>query len=366
MNNNPESQTLLLQGIDTVECAYYLRRRPEDQADAFDFASLLVEKEDLRQQRAKEPKAIKIAGVEFLLHSFGSGSGYPLVLSNRDFHIQCGERNDPTFYVKFSSEALWRQGAWPLHNRFMEWAFCAGLFPYRAEGLSRVDWAFDYHLPEIDFNQDSFVTLSAKDAEHREDRKTQTFMFGKGDVVLRVYDKIAEIIQQSGKVWLFQLWGGIVENVWRVEWQVRKDLLRRFGIRTFIDLRDLQGDALRYLATEHDTLRLPNGDSNRSRWPIHPLWLDIQRQIEQLDCQGVTRVIDEEKTLRERMTRMAISVHGYLKRAAAVQRISHGEGYVSKEEALKFLSMFIERVHDPLTWHLDVEKRVEEMRLGQW
>lgn len=366
MNNNPELQTLLLQGIDTVECAYYLRRRPEDQADAFDFASLLVEKEHLRQQRAKEPKAIKIAGVEFLLHSFGSGSGYPLVLSNRDFHIQCGERNDPTFYVKFRSEALWREGAWPLHNRFMDWAFCAGLFPYRAEGLSRVDWAFDYHLPEIDFNQDSFVTLSAKDAEHREDRKTQTFMFGKGDVVLRVYDKIAEIIQQSGKVWLFQLWGGIVENVWRVEWQVRKDLLRRFGIRTFTDLRDLQGDALRYLATEHDTLRLPNGDSNRSRWPIHPLWLDIQRQIDQLDCQGVTRVIDEEKTLRERMTRMAISVHGYLKRAAAVQRISHGEGYVSKEEALKFLSMFIERVHDPLTWHLDVEKRVEEMRLGQW
>ena len=357
---------LLLNGIDTLECAYYLRRAPGEQEERMDFESLLLQREDLRQQKSKEPKTITIAGVEFLLHPYGSASGYPLVLTNRDLHIQMGEYNVPSFFVRFSSEALWREGAWTLHNRFMDWVIAAGLRAYKAEGLSRVDWAFDYQLPEIDFDEDSFVSMSAKDAHHREDRKAQTFMFGKGDVVLRVYDKIAEILQQSDKVWLFQLWGGVTEDVWRVEWQARKELLRRFGIRTFTDLRDLQGDALRYLATEHDTLRLPGEDTNRSRWPLHPLWIDLQARIDAMECQGVERVIDEGAVLSERMMRMAISVYGYLKRSAAISRLRHGEDFISMDEALAYLQKFMDRVHDPLTWRSDVDKRVEAMRLGQW
>ncbi len=36
--------------------------------------------------------------------------------------------------------------------------------------------------------------------------------------------------------------------MWRIEWQVRKALLRQFGICTFADLQKLQGDLLRYCA----------------------------------------------------------------------------------------------------------------------
>ena len=142
-----------------------------------------------------------------------------------------------------------------------------------------MDFTFDYHLPALDFTEDHFVSLSAKDSRYREDGKLQTLAFGKGDVVLRFYDKIAEIEQQSEKVWLFDLWGRNTD-VWRIEWQIRKNVLRRFGIRTFADLDDGQGDLLRYLAHEHDTVRVPASDSNRSRWPLHPLWVDLQAQIE--------------------------------------------------------------------------------------
>jgi hypothetical protein len=74
----------------------------------------------------------------------------------------------------------------------------------------------------------------------------QTIQYGKGDVVLRIYNKVIEIEEHSDKVWLFQFWG-VSADVWRIEWQIRKDVLKRFSIRTFEDLFSGYGDALRYL-----------------------------------------------------------------------------------------------------------------------
>lgn len=127
------------------------------------------------------------------------------------------------------------------------------------EGLSRVDFAFDFWLPTVEFDEDSFVTQASKDAQHRKDRKVQTFRFGQGDIVLRVYDKSAEIAESSGKTWFHRLWGGVTENVWRVEFQVRKEVLKRHSIRTFEDLFAGYGNILRYLVHEH-TMNRPGAD----------------------------------------------------------------------------------------------------------
>ena len=74
--------------------------------------------------------------------------------------IQFGEFNQPNFFVKFRSIALWHFGALALHHRFIEWAKSIGMMPYLPERLSRVDYAFDYYLPEIDFDEDSFVSVA--------------------------------------------------------------------------------------------------------------------------------------------------------------------------------------------------------------
>jgi hypothetical protein len=351
----------VLSGIDTIECAYYLRVRAGCEID---FERLTALREELRCAKVRAPAVIALGGLEFLLHPYGSQSGYPLVMSNRDFHIQFGEFNDPSFFVRFSSEALWREGAFALHARFLAWAESVGLSPVKDEGLSRVDWAHDYYLSQIDFDDDAFMSLSSKDGRWREDREFQTFQFGVGDVVLRVYDKVAEIAQQSHKTWLFELWG-CAEKVWRIEWQVRKSLLRRFGIRTFVDLEERQGDALRYLATEHDTLRIPSADENRSRWPLHPLWVDLQERIKALPGLGIYREIEEGTAIDERLMRIAISMYGYMKRVGAIYRIKNGEDTVSREQAAAFLERYIRKVHDPMSWALDVEKRFDQMRLGQ-
>jgi hypothetical protein len=52
---------------------------------------------------------------------------------------------------------------------------------------------------------------------------------------------VAEIKQQSAKIWFHELWGQ-EEHVWRIEWQVRKPVLKKFWIRTVERQLELRGD----------------------------------------------------------------------------------------------------------------------------
>lgn len=361
---SPAPHTALLVGHDTLQCGYYLR--PEPSSDV-DFAMLLTKREALRSSCSRDPVVVALGDAEFLLHPYGSTSGYPVVLTGPDYKIECGEFNRPSFYVTFRSEALWRQSAAGVHARFLAWAQSAGLASERPESVSRVDWSFDYHLAVLDFDESHFVSVASKDSKHREGGRTQTLTFGRGDVVLRVYDKIAEIEQQSHKTWLLPLWGGVCQEVWRIEWQARKAILRQFGIRTLESLFERQGDVLRYLASEHTTLRVKSGDSNRSRWPLHPLWQDLQQRIGEMDSLGAQRTDTLQAALDERLTRSLISVYGYLKRIAAIHVMQQGRhDVVPLALLLPELRLQLQRIHDPLAWNGDVRKRIDEMRLGPW
>lgn len=358
------SLRMLLHGIDTVQCAYYLKRNFRVREN-INFKLLAQQKEAIRQSRKRDPLPVVIGNMEFFLHPYGSSSGYPLIISNRDFKIEMGELNMPNFFVTFSSEALWRESAFALHEKFMNWVRSAGYEKLKDETLSRVDFCFDYKLPEIDFNEDSFVSYSKKDSKHRECGKVQTFTIGRGDIVLRIYDKVAEINQQSDKVWFYTLWGE-KEDVWRIEWQVRKSILRNFGISSFDNLKERQGNLLNHLAYEHDTLKIANGDSNRSRWPLHPLWKDLQGKIDVLFSLPVYKVLGQEVILNERMMQMAIAVYGYLKRVAAIYCVQKNVENISVADAIDHISELIHNIHEQLAWRMDVEKRKKEIVLGEW
>lgn len=350
----------LVSGFDTIECAYYLTRMNES---TFDFEAIAVQKEAL--SRSKNPKPIKLGSEEFLLASHGTKSGYPYLMENEGFIVQFGEFNRPNFFVKFRSSALWHHGAQELHGRFLNWATSVGLMPYQPERLSRVDFAFDYHLPNMDFDESSFISQAASDAQHRKNGKIQTMRFGTDQIVLRVYNKSDEINEKSHKTWFFDIWG-MDQDVWRIEWQVRKTVLRFLGISSFIDLAERQGDLLRVLVKDHSTLRIKTADSNRSRWPLHSLWQDLTERVNQMEGLGVIREFDQKALLDERLTRIAQSVYGYIKRIAAIDLMYTNADKSYMDEALTHLGNLITEIHDPLTWQIDVNKRVKEMRLGEW
>jgi hypothetical protein len=362
MNRPSEVYQLLLHGLDTVQCAYYLS---SPSSKHIDFRTLAVIKEQLRMDKSREPRAVKLGGIEFFLQPYGSGSGYPFVLSNEDFKLEMGEFNNPSCFVTFRSQALWRQSVTTLHEKFLAWAKAVGCEMQKPEALSRVDFCFDYSLVERDFDADSFVSLSDKDSQHRDHGTIQTFTLGRGDVVLRVYDKIAEIRQQSAKVWFYELWGQ-EDHVWRIEWQVRKPILKIWQIRTFEDLAARQGTLLNFLAEHHDTLRSRTEDSNRSRWPLHPLWVDLQQRIAELHSLESKHIDGKELVLDERLIRLSISVYGYLKRMAAVSCVKQERDMMTEEEAYQFLGERLRRLFDPLSWKADVRKRMKAIELGEW
>ena len=353
---------LLLLGHDTIECAYPLGR---DARGGLDFERLAATKEALRASKGRHAAPVRLGQEEFLLAPHGTASGYPFLLANGVFSVQCGPTNTPSFFVTYRSFGLWQFGAMHLHERFLSWAASVGFIPVARERLSRVDFSFDYRLADIDFTEEHFVTQAAKDNKHRLHGRDQTFRFGEGQLVLRVYDKCAEIQEKSAKTWFHDLWG-TDRDVWRIEWQVRKEWLRRFGIRTLEGLFERQGDLLRVLANEHTTLRKPTADSNRSRWPLHPLWRDLQARIAKLEGQGVYRELAPERLRDERMLRLAISVYGYLKRMAAIRGLSTENEQVTLEHAMVALAQRLKTLHEPVSWGLDVRRRIDEMRLGPW
>lgn len=352
---------LLLSGLDTIECAYYLRAGADCKLD---YAALRTQREAMRQSKHPDSGVVKLGGMEFLLSPNGTKSGYPFLISNPDCTIQFGEFNDPSFFVKFSSLALWNKGAKALHERFEDWAGSLGFIAGRSEGLSRCDFAFDFHLEDIDFDEDSFVTVAEKDSQHRKHGKVQTFTFGRDEIVLRVYNKSDEIKEASGKYWLHALWDGQTDNVWRVEWQVRKETLKRFGLRTFQDLFEGNGDVLRYLIGEHTSLRVKSDDRNRSRWPLHPLWSMLADKIDTLPAQGVYREVDPRVMLDETLMRMAISMQGYLKKIAAIECLKEGRPMLSQDQTIERLIPLLEKVHNGLTWRGDVQRRMDQLRLA--
>ena len=69
---------LLLHGIDTVQCAYYLT---PPTSKHLDFRALAIIKEQLRMNKSREPRAVMLGDTEFFIHPYGSSSGYPFVLS---------------------------------------------------------------------------------------------------------------------------------------------------------------------------------------------------------------------------------------------------------------------------------------------
>lgn len=353
----------LISGHDTVEVCYYLRPLS---GCLLDYQEIGFHKETMRQSKRRESKIIELGSESFMLKSHGSSNGFPFVMENDTFIVEFGEFNHPSFRVKYRSMALWQYGALALHQRFLNWADTVGFIAILPESLSRVDFTFDYLVPEIDFDEDSMVSLSKKDNKYRDDGKLNGLVYGKSDIVLRMYDKVLEIAEQSGKVWLFELWGGVTENVWRIEWQTRQTPLRRFGIRTVDDLLSLQGDLLRYLSTEHDSLRIKTDDSNRSRWPVHPIWQDLIPRINSMECQGVYRVVDQKAVLDERMMRIVISAYGNLKRIGAIHAVKYDNDFTGFNAATKELLRLLKTVHDPLTWQHDVDSRIKEIRFGRW
>ena len=351
----------LIFGFDTVEIAYYL---VSASSQSLDFDRLVAHRDSLKSSGLRHLSEVRLGTESFGLASHGTSSGYPILLANESFTVQCGENNVPSFFVTYSSLALWHEGLEKLHQRFLTWAHSVGLEAKKPETISRVDYAVDFHLLAMDVGADDFVTQAVKDSQHRGNRKVQTFRIGQDSVVLRVYNKSDEIKEKSGKYWLHSLWG-FENDVWRIEYQVRKEILREFGITQLSDLLRQYGVLFSYLAHDHTRLTIPSEDSNRARWQTHPLWKSLQDHYSTLPVDSNENEFNRNAHLDARLEQCLISMLGYAKRISAIKSLQDSTQGQSLEKTLGVICKGIRTLYDPLTWRTDVEHRMAQMRLGQ-
>ena len=171
----------------------------------------------------------------------------------------------------------------------------------RRNFVSRSRKRSDYHEPE-----NASLQHEASLTDHSSGLVETGFDFSKRGVMsCTIYDKTRELMK-SGKDWFLDLWSSpgrdwSVEDgsVWRVEFKFKRQTLHELkqgdvfhGIENAYDLADrlpvLWAYASGHVEGGDDGLPdgwlrcvVPTGDSNRARWPTHPVWKLVQSAYSQ-------------------------------------------------------------------------------------
>ena len=212
-----------------------------------------------------------------------AGSGqkpWRWLLKGDDFLLRLSpSQGVPTASVKLLSIGLASYGHEGLYALASDVAGLVGNL--HESGVSRLDVFADLQgfVPTAQIMA-GIVCPASYHCHHFGGSLVQTFQYGKGALVVRVYNKTAELAS-SHKSWLRDIWqtceGYDPEvDVWRVEAQFRREGLRSFGCETVADafacLADLYASGLAWC-----DLRVPHG-ANQARWPRSLVWEELCTQ----------------------------------------------------------------------------------------
>jgi len=256
---------VLWSGIDTLEASF--------RGDLHEAVCEWLGELKSRAQDTDQPQPFSGFDQEFVVSASGL-KPWKWVLASEDMHLRLSDaRNVPNASVRLSSLGLAFYGAESLYQ--LAERHVADLGHLRPAGVSRVDLFADVQGFEPDAElMAGMVCPATYRGTHASGSTVQTFQYGKGEIVARVYNKTAEIVK-SGKGWLRTIWRSCDgydpdADVWRIEFQLRRDFLKTTvgcNAQTVLARRgDLWLSGLKWCE-----LRIPEG-ANQSRWPLHPVW----------------------------------------------------------------------------------------------
>lgn len=220
----------------------------------------------------------------FILQPHG-WRGYPIWLRSARIELMLGAVEPfPPAFLQWHSAFLHAHGLEDAVSSVERWlgdAVMEAKAPLRA---ARVDLYCDFQgwvplardLDRFNCRAVSRRLFEVYQQAHMSGRHFSGFTFGKGDVVGRIYDKSLEMTVR-GQSWQESVWEDYdpEQPVWRVEFQFRRRVLRRFGLETLeqaLDARqELWGYGMHWLS-----LRRPRVDSNRSRWEVARVWAELR------------------------------------------------------------------------------------------
>jgi len=361
-----------LAGIDTLAVGFHVDEflvNPEEWA-------LLADAKASAQGRmfGSGGSPVVFKGHKFSVSPKGS-HGYEYVLVNDDVTIQLAERATggsayPEIHVTWRSQYLWRntwQGAYTYVARWIR-SWARG----EVEKVSRADLCIDVgmELPEVNLKVGEAVSYARNKREfyvenHFRGMEETGYRFGQGDLLCRVYNKIAETAVHD-KAWFLPMWR---RNGWdgespvtRVEFQSRRDHLKSQQIETVEDLERQLADLWRYF-TEWVSLRDQDAsDSNRRRWPVKDFWRVVCGSVAEFGkVTGVCRLTQR----KPRIDALSKLGRGVMVTMTALFRTTYEDtpGHpITVQQAIGWLKdrAFMEWVSDP-EFLVDVDKRAAKL-----
>ncbi len=359
---------MLSSGVDTLE----LTARGEFRAELWDD---LVE---VRQRAAENerPEPVELAGQGFIVQPYG-WRNYGLWLRSQDFELMLGcNEHFPAARVEVSSACLHALGPELASELVENTLSCAVLRGDVEAKVSRIDLYCDVQGWPLRLEHlGRFVTRARSRRGHLDPEQVHPdriyasatgltgLDFGRrgAGVYVRIYDKTTEI-GRRGLAWLPDLWGPVRAPgaVWRVEAELRRPALVEHGLRTAEEVLAGRQDLWRYVTQSWLTYRMPTADERTRRWPVDPLWAQVQAVKLASAELGVVRGRIAEATEQQLVQGAA----GYLSSLAAM----HPE-WTGLRDTLQEVGPIVRRYLETVgrTWPTEVSrKRARALHMRSW
>jgi len=227
----------------------------------------------------KEVVQVTLGEKEFTVRPVGFPR-YAYVLKNSDLDIWISSKNGmpfPNVYVY----------CWPIMIAslgidatvdFVRALLEEHLGLITCEKVSRVDMYADFPGVSLTLEDMTKFVTSAGSRNIRLVKKDEVsgIRFGNGSIVARVYDKTREI-KKHKKDYMYEVWDGVEkgETVWRVEFQLRRKMLKECSIESFDDFVDKSGSIWKYLTEEWLSMREFDNE-NTTRRSTTGFWENVQ------------------------------------------------------------------------------------------
>ena len=213
---------------------------------------------------------------------------YNYVLCRGDVMIMFNNRAHdgkiPNCSVSVGSISCWSSGYYTKYNEIMADLRQVG-FVIKKHIISRIDMACDiigYQMSNtgLDNRRRNLTEARSYSVYYSGDNLTG-IMAGKGDIVLRVYDKTREMKQKKAtekQILMSYIWGEGCGSVTRVEFQLRRKFLKNIesnnGITTVEDFKKRQQEVWNYCINwfRQCDRDIDRKNKNQKRGKISPFW----------------------------------------------------------------------------------------------
>ena len=243
---------------------------------------------DKKKQQARKNGGLLIAlpsGRSCIFKPGGKGENYRFHLQFDAYNLFIGKAarpgSSPNVYLSISAKVLWLNDIETALAWITQDLKAIGGGTIQRVQVSRLDLCTDFHIPgglSHEFILTHKVTRNDKGKLFLDKNELQTYYAAdaKSPIQLRIYNKGLEVKQGGIKLWFLDLWKrDSTDDIWRMEYQVRRPALKQFGINSLDDLKEKQAGLWGYLTTKWFSLRLPDNDK-AERKTIHPFWSAVQ------------------------------------------------------------------------------------------